>query len=80
MIAGIVGVGLLAALRLTEASAMLVVLSAALQLGLALTALNALLGGTRSAAGPQPDARPLPDAGSRRGFLARAAVLGGSRR
>jgi DMSO/TMAO reductase YedYZ molybdopterin-dependent catalytic subunit len=69
VILGIVGVGLLASLRLAGSSTTLVLVSAAAQAGLAILVLDALMGSARSAgtAGTSP---------ARRSFLLRAGVLG----
>ena len=69
VILGIVGVGLLASLRLAGSSTMLVLVSAAVQAGLAILVLDALMGSARSAGGA--GASP-----ARRSFLVRAGVLG----
>ncbi|HEY6571297.1 MAG TPA: molybdopterin-dependent oxidoreductase, partial [Candidatus Limnocylindrales bacterium] len=69
VILAIVGVGLLASLRLAGSSTTLVLVSAAAQAGLAILVLDALMGSARSAgaAGTSP---------ARRSFLLRAGVLG----
>ncbi len=69
-IVGVVGIGFLAALRLPSTSLPLTAVSAALQVGLALAALNLLLTSATSAA------RPTASSGARRGFLVRALGLG----
>ena len=76
-VAGIVGVGFLAALRLPETSFAMAALSAVLQIGLALAALNVLL--AAATAGSRADQAAGADGGfaGRRGFLLRAVVLGG---
>ena len=83
VILGIVGVGLLASLRLAGSATMLVLVSAAIQAGAAVYVLNALMASAVAAGRAAPtssgtrtgDATP-GDAG-RRSFLIRAGILGG---
>jgi DMSO/TMAO reductase YedYZ molybdopterin-dependent catalytic subunit len=83
VILGIVGVGLLASLRLAGSATMLVLVSTAIQAGAAVYVLNALMASavaagrrTRDAAGATAGVATSRSAG-RRSFLIRAGILGG---
>ena len=73
VILGIVGVGLLASLRLAGSSMTLVLVSAGVQAGLAILVLDSLMGSARSAGTEAAGAGASP---ARRSFLVRAGVLG----
>jgi DMSO/TMAO reductase YedYZ molybdopterin-dependent catalytic subunit len=79
IILAIVGVGLLASLRMTGGSMMLVLVSAALQAGLAILVLNTLMASAQSAG--RGDRQSAAGGGAsqagRRTFLVQAGVLGG---
>ena len=83
VILGIIGVGLLASLRLAGSATMLVLVSAAIQAGAAIYVLNALMAAAVAAgrpaavaAGAKAGTNTSGSAG-RRSFLIRAGVLGG---
>ncbi|HEX5828587.1 MAG TPA: hypothetical protein VFY23_13765, partial [Candidatus Limnocylindrales bacterium] len=76
-ILALVGVGLLAMLRLPETELMIALLSAGLQAGVGIQALAVLLAAAPTGApGEAPDPRSGVRARSRRGFLVRAGALG----
>jgi DMSO/TMAO reductase YedYZ molybdopterin-dependent catalytic subunit len=82
VILGVVAIGALASLRLAEASAMLVLVAAAIEAGLAVWVLNWLMGSARrvawAGAPADPDAFEEDEAAApaRRRFLVQAGVLG----
>jgi len=75
-IAGIVAIGLLAALRLPGTSLSMAVLSAALQVGLAAFVLNLLLASAASATRDRTATEPVTGSPARRVFLLQALGLG----
>ncbi len=83
VILGIVGVGLLASLRLAGSATMLVLVSAAIQAGAAVYVLNALMASAMAAGQAAPTSSgtrtgdATPGASGRRSFLIRAGILGG---
>ena len=83
VILGIVGVGLLASLRLAGSATMLVLVSAAIQAGAAVYVLNALMASAVAAGRAAPTSSgtrtgdATPGAPGRRSFLIRAGILGG---
>ena len=75
VILGFVGVGLLASLRVAGNSMTLVLVSAAVQAGVAIFVLDALMTAARARRSARTTGSPVPNSG-RRSFLVRAGALG----